>query len=550
MGEVIQIEFGGQATPQLALAAGAEQLAYIDYRPESSIGMATVLPLFPERPLAETPAFSTEAHPYLADVRDQARAQAESLIEQRREQLFAGEFAAVPLEINVLGTVAKLDAVRQAFGEHSEEYNTVRSGALLDWQRKVAEAEQANDVEYFEPTAQVLDPETDMLFANGLSVDEMFSNGITPLGEAEEQDRRVNDFVIQAEKKAMLKSPELSGNASVHISTCAQWAIDAYRADQKKAHGNYVPAVEKLMVEYDWFDHDAGETYHEQVAMPGTLVTDTVVANVYADIGFLEAGPADKSTIHKTHGVVERTHIQDVFDVTALLDEEASRQTGKLVFMGKEVDKYHPRDYQAFRDEARQRRRSQAETAEQMLCYAEELHRNETDASLANMLVEQKLKDLLLAKAETDHELAARAFDAATARGFAHAQDLKAAGRHMEAVQILEHTRMQAPAVASCGAGECGLKALNPSDALDNEAKTKLQLKSGESVVKDTERSCVRCGEKSIYYAWTSSSVKKLCMNDSCGYSNFAVREPAEPKTPKRFSIFSNKDKQAYALVA
>jgi hypothetical protein len=544
MGEVLRVEFGQAAQSELALAAGAECLASQSLE-APLVGLADVLPMFPERPLSEVVCFSTESIPELDSVRHQARAEAHRILEVRRESLFAGDFEAVPLEIDVLGTVAKAEAVKVVFGEHSDEYKEVRSGGLLDYMRKVAEGEAE---QYFEPTVQVLDRATDKLFADGLCVDEMLANGLTPLSNPEEEAYRINDFVLQAEKKAILLNPTLAGRASIHTATCAQWAIDAYQQDQKSAHGNYRPADETLMFEYDWFDYEAGETYHEQVALPGDFITDEVVTSVYIEAGLLPQGTnTDKGVIHQTHGLVERSEVSDVFGFVKLLDAEASRQSGKTIFMGKEVSDDHPRDYQAVRDEAQDRRAKQQETAEQMLEYAEELYRNDTDAALAAILVEKKLKDLLLAKAETDHELAARAFDDATADGFARAQALKAAGRHTEAAHIIEQTRMQAPAVASCGAGSCGLESLSPSSIRDTEAKQKLQLKPGESVVKDTERSCKGCGEKSIYYAWTSGHVKKLCMG--CGYSNFTAK-PSKEEKPKSFSMFSSSDKKVYTLVA
>jgi len=84
--------------------------------------------------------------------------------------------------------------------------------------------------------------------------------------------------------------------------------------------------------------------------------------------------------------------------------------------------------------------------------------------------------------------------------------------------------------ISGCGGGACGIKEL--TGAALNEAKRLLDAKPGEKVAEDTERTCVKCGQRTIVYAWTDSKVKKACKN--CGAKEgIASPDPEPKKKPK-----------------
>lgn len=82
--------------------------------------------------------------------------------------------------------------------------------------------------------------------------------------------------------------------------------------------------------------------------------------------------------------------------------------------------------------------------------------------------------------------------------------------------------------IAGCGGGACGIKEL--TGAALGEAKSLLGAEPDEKVAADTERPCVKCGQKTVVYAWTESKVKKACTNPQCGAKEGASAAPSSPK--------------------
>lgn len=552
MGEVLHGQFGEIAEPMMALAAGAESLSF-EMPVTPLVGLAEVVQISPYE-TSDTSYWSPTEHlSFLSSIREEAHRAATDIMDKRRALLFEGDFEDIPLEIDALGTAAKKAVVAKRFGKESPEHAVVDRGHLLDCLRKFAEAESANRYEYFEPTEQEYDRATDMMFADGLSVDEMLENGLTPIGEKEEQQRRINDYVIQAERKALHRSDASEEVVSVHISPCAQWALDAYAENPRGLFGNYVPALDKMMIGLSKSSSATQKMHEERIAVPGFFYPPEVVAAAYKRFEAIDqASPSlSRDEIHSTHAVISREKVSDIFGFMGVLDEVASEQSGKKIFMGEVVSDDHPRDYGLVVEESRARRQSQHESAKALKDYTDELYADGVDPARAGVLVERFVQQRILDKAVQNPALAADAFDETTARGFEQAQALKSVGRLQEAEAIIETTRRQAPPAMSCGAGSCGLEALRSGSKEEAKIKEQLEAKAGETILRDTARACGNCGRVGqVHYAFTSSSVKKYC--GKCDTVDFKKRkkQPEMNDASTTFTLYSSKDKMAYTLAS
>ncbi len=502
MGEVIVLPVQSELA-YLPVAAGAESFV---------VGLQA-MPEIHSAPHEETLCFNADNLIGIGSIRIQARQEAERIFEYNRQNLRAGNFDAVPLDVDALGTAAKLDQVRKAEGHESPLYIEVRQGLVKDCSRKWAEAFRKNGPEYFEDNVQTLNNTVDKLYADGLPVDDMIQNGLSPVAEAEEADRRINDYVRLITNKALVKLPQSGELATIHVSTCAQWAINSYQSNPNGAHGGYAPEIKKLMINYDWFDPEAGEVHHEQLGVPGIYITEEVINEGYQAMGLTSGEHLNKTEIHNTVGIVTKSELSGVLKFAQILDEIAGTKSGKNIFLGEEVSADHPKNYESIITEAAQRRKQQAELSEQLACYVENLYAKGEDPALATVRVEAFIQKTLLDITAKDPDQAEMIFNKATADGFRQVQSLRAAGRYYEAQKLQTSVELAAPPASSCGAGSCGLESVDPFSVEGRDLKDKLHAKDGDTIVKDKERGCVKCRKKTVTYAYNINMVNKYCSN-------------------------------------
>lgn len=447
---------------------------------------------------------------HLRMVREEARVKARQLLEHNRALNTSGERTRIHLDVDALGTIEKVEALKDTYGAMSMEYKEAHKSLVLDYARKWAEAFRKNKEEYFEPTVQVYDKATETLRANGLSVDDMLENGLSPLAEQEESDRRVNDYVLLQTHKDLVKHPKADAIGVVQLMPCPDWAIRSYQERPKGAHGGYAPEVEKLMIGFDWFVPDTQEVYHEQIAVPGTFYTMDVLNKVNQILDPETPTATDKTTVHGTHTLVDRQKISRAMDVLRVLDTIASEESGLDIFMGQVNTPGQPKDYEKLYQDAQRRRQEQRGLTRELVDYVETLYQKDIDHALATHMVEKFINDRLLKIAEADHEIASDAFNTETANGFRAAMVLREQGRLHEAEALLQETKMNAPPSSSCGAGSCGLESVDVASKEGEELKKALKADDGDEVVKDTERAC-KCGKKTIVYAYNENKVNKYC---------------------------------------
>ncbi|MDB5183127.1 MAG: hypothetical protein JWO47_911 [Candidatus Saccharibacteria bacterium] len=472
----------------------------------------TDCPEITNNPLEFAPRFiviNPENTPWLRGVRQEALKEGKELHASRHKDLIDGKFDSMVLDVDALGTAEKIDKIRKIHGEDSEEYKEGRRGLVLDCARKWAEAFRINKWEYFEEIVQHYVAELDKVFANGLPVDDMLKNGISPVAVPEELRLRLNDLVSFATSKELLRTPSKEPIATIRITPCPEWAHESLKNNPKSAHGGNAPQIDKFMLHFDTIDTENSNLYHEQLGVSGDYITPEVMQEVLTDIGAIKhRPPMSRAEIHAVIAVLQGENLPNITDFMDLLDKKASEKSGKNIFLGEVVTEDHPKDYQIIYTEAEMRRLQQADLAEELACYVENLQAKGVDHAIATQMVEKYMQDRLLDIVEKNPSLAETIFDKPTAKRFHKAQELKAQGRTDEAAQMIDYARMNAPDVGSCGGGSCGLEL---GANLSPQVLSKLQAEAGDTVLIDTERPCNSCGNKTVVYAFNASKVNKYC---------------------------------------
>ncbi|HEX8349942.1 MAG TPA: hypothetical protein VF598_08260, partial [Hymenobacter sp.] len=272
-------------------------------------------------------------------------------------------------------------------------------------------------------------------------------------------------------------------------------------------------------------DEKSTNRYQEQIGLPGTYITHFVIQKALESKG-ADASLMDKTALHGSQLMVN----DDLLEFAKLLDTVASDEWCVPIFMGEVVEREHPRDYANFRHDALQRQTLLKEQAETTALYILDLAAEDYDRTKAPAKVEAFVKSLLLDVAKEDvkqqlHEtgtadttIVEQMFDARTAQDLQTVIALEAQGMARQAFELMQQVEERAPGGGYCGAGSCGLSAVDTSGEEGKGIADRLGAKAGDKVVKDSERSC-KCGSKEIYYAYNSREVRKLC--ESCGKTEY-----------------------------
>lgn len=450
----------------------------------------------------EATFISADAIPELSFVRRRAAQQADEILESNREHLRQGEYEAVPLPIDVLGTARRVLAIEKG----QEQYQEAYKGLVLDCQRLFAEVFRKNSWEYFLPVVQEYDVEQQVFMSHGQSLLEIVKGGLSPLTEPDEQERRKNEYIEEQTYTAVAKLALEQTVSVVTISECTEWATEAYEHDKtagdaktgRYGYGGYVPEIQKLMIRNTIFPAESDNRIEEQVGLPGTYITHEVIQTALELIGLYDAATMDRTKVHGTQVL----HNKGIFDFVALLDALASDASGKRIYLGEAVSDDTEIDYshEYLHQIASNRQKQLVGHSEDLAGYLLELELNNTDRWAAEKIMENFIKERMFGEARKDSQKAAEMFDAATAQGYMQVDLLRASGQFEAATQLQQTVEAAAPAPSYCGAGSCGLESLS---LLTAEAATaqKLGLKADakNGLLIDTERKCP-CGKKSIVY--------------------------------------------------
>ncbi|HUD06341.1 MAG TPA: hypothetical protein VMR34_00490 [Candidatus Saccharimonadales bacterium] len=433
--------------------------------------------------------------PLLQPLRSEARHYAAEKLDYNFQLLVEGRFEQVPLPMDVLGTAQRVVETRIIYGEFSPEHLEAKQGLLLDCERLFGEAFRKNTWEYFSEVEQILDPVSGDYFAHGFNLSAITEDGLSPVAEPEEQDRRSNEFVEEVTYKT-IGHLGLSETVSVQtVSQCTDWAHAAFKRDKKASHGGYAPGINKLMGRGVRFI-PGGNRFEEQIALSGTYITHEVVTATFADMGLLK----DSEDIGKT-GIQGKQIIDleggSVIDLAKALDKKASEFWGVPIFMGELLQEGQVADYDSIADQAEARRQKLVPKPLEMANYLVSLVENGTDRGAAEGLVNNYLKQVMLDVLKYHPEEAETMFDKETADGLAEVAWLRANGQELEAELMLIEVERNAPAPSFCGAGSCGLEAVNP---ISPDAILAKSLGLDGELLHDTERACKICSAKKVIY--------------------------------------------------
>ncbi|HSX44209.1 MAG TPA: hypothetical protein VLE69_02845 [Candidatus Saccharimonadales bacterium] len=469
---------------------------------------AELAPLLFSEQLVEARYVPVDSIPEVASARLAARSEAYEVIEHNRQHLRDGNFGEVSIPVDALGTARHVTLNSRIYGEDSPEATESFAGLLLDSARLLGEAARKNTYEYFSPVLQTRDTETGRYFSHGQAISHMTEKGLTPVAEAEELDRRVNEHVEEATYEA-IGGLCLEATVKVRtISECTDWAKASYLRNPNGSHGGYVPEINKFMVRDVTFDPLTRDRYEEQMGLSGDYIDHEVITETLRRRGLRKEG-LTKTELHGAQLFAD----DDMIDFVADLDEVASEIHGLEIFLGEILPEGQVKDYAHVREEAEKRRERLAPKPLELAEFIMELEEEGTDEWLALGMVEARVKSILFEVVKADPSQAAVIFDEETAIGLQEVAYLCSMGLMDEAQTRLSEVEAQAPAPGYCGAGSCGLEAVNLLSESGKEIAKKLKAEKGDKILKDKERSC-KCGSKSVFYAYNSGKVNKYC--ESC----------------------------------
>lgn len=440
--------------------------------------------------------------PVFAMARQKARLESYDIIEKNRQYLRDGDFGQVAMPVDALGTAKRVRESAEIYGEYSSQHINRFQGLVLDCGRLLAEAARKNTYEYFPPERHEYNDLDGQYYSHGMQILGMTEAALTPVAEPEEVERRVNERI--EEVTYGVGRTALGESAKIRtISECTDWAIDALESSSSN-YGGYVPEIQKLMIRDVSYEGD--DRFQEQIGVSGIYITHEVIKDALNTKG-AKIAELSKTELHGAQLAVE----DDLVDFVALLDEVASERYSANIFMGEPVDDDFIKDYSTVREDAVARQDKLKKKSTELAHVVVNLEKEEVDEWAAVGIVEAKVKKMLLEISKTDSNIAASAFDKKTERGVQEVIYLQAMGHYSEAAVKMEEVEKQAPAPSYCGAGSCGLESLS-TKSKDGVKALEIGLDSSEGLIKDKERSCIKCHKKAVVYDLKG---KKGCVN--CG---------------------------------
>jgi len=471
--------------------------------------------------------------PDLAAERAQVREESEQLLEARRQGLTAG---AELLPVDALSTAEYVLQAEQEYGVGSDQYEERWQGLVLDCGRLVGEWYRKLSSEYFAPTRHRYDATLQDFFSHGFSVRQMTENALVPIeNRPEEESRRINERVEDATPLIVRKTlglAALKGVAVRTISECPDEVIARYDEDKvagrQGSYGGYVPQTHKLMLRDMTFDLETGDRLEEQVAIPGTYVTHEILQEALRRKR-LRAEHLDKTALHGAQILAN----DSLMEFAALLDTVASEEWCVNIFMGEEAPEGFERNkeaYDNFKHEALRRQEMLKDLTLTVTAFVLDLARDGVDKRRALGMVEYFVKSLLLDLGKDllqgpdeaqGAEIVAHMFDENTVEGLREVVRLEEAGLYDDAFVQMQEVEKAAPGDGYCGAGSCGIEAVNVRSEAGKTLVEKLHAKPGDKIVRDTVRTCPGCGSTRVVYAYNPKKAtrkpSKIC--EGCGLS-------------------------------
>lgn len=442
---------------------------------------------------------SADDVPVLRTAREKCDTDSERLLAERQQLLRERKFGQVPYAFNVLATATKLLQAEQEHGKDSEQYRLLHQGFYLDSKRHRDEARRRLTWEYFGPVEQQLDLTADSYIYGGYRLREVVDNGLSPVGSEE-----VGIEALVANRR--------EEHTSLLIGKLSRLALEAEVAPAEPITMITVSQIDTSPQTMIWgvsFDPVRNVRHQEQIGFTKQFITNKMIVKAYqrkeiiaADAQLTEKEMLDIQAIN--------TLGEGVLDFMKLLDEIASEDSGKNIFMGEEVADDFAKDYSTIPAEAAERQAKNEEEVDALMAEVIRLARADTDGWLANKMIDDFMTNMLLKTVENDPQTAYHIFGLDTALVIEESMRQRSMGNVETANLLLDRARAIAPLATVCTGGSCGIEEINRYSAEGQDLAKKLKAGPGDKLVKDKVRTCV-CGSRNIAYAYNSRRVNKYC---------------------------------------
>lgn len=484
-----------------------------------------------------------------------SRAQGETLLEARRQNLRDGEYDQVPEAVDPLSEARRAREAAKLYGNDSPEHQRAQTGLLISCERLVAEIRRVQTWEYFAELEQPYEEWAGGYTFESRILSDMVDDGITPLADSEEGANRLTEKVEEATYGALRGLGAVALQESVAgaraarremrvntISECNDSAIKAYKRDVaagKKPAASYnghVPSIEKFMIRGVRYGTDTDSRYQEQLALSGKYVTRKIIINAMRMLSVIEPGHnPTKAEVRATQMV--NLNGEGVLAVAALLDELASHASGKRIFLGEVIPEDRPKDYASVPAIAAQRQAKQKGDAQEVVNYLVQLDQNGVDPVVAGGRIDTFIANLLHERVKHNPAEAAHAYDDKEILHKIEEYNQRLADGDIEGARRIDaQMKADLPPPVYCGAGACGLEGVDPK-SLEGAAALRLGLKAKEKseLLHDKERPCPGCNRLKVYYDKTGNKACTGCAFSQIDGKISGGKEKAKDK--KQFAL-------------
>lgn len=438
--------------------------------------------------------------PELRQARIEGVQEARAVLENNRNLALQGLDS--PLPHDVVGEAEQLAALARTKGKHSAEYVDRHQGLEVSARTLIAEVTSTYRRRLFPRLTQQLNDRGKYEF-HGSEILNVTRNGLSArTGYLEEEQRSTNDHAKEVVNHAIPRIQKLGSlglQGAVHtieIAECPEWVIEAYKASDKGANAGYVPAIEKMMLQGMRFNED-GTREQEMLALPGTHITHDVILRVLEKLGGINEGDQlSKTEVHGKQFI--DVHELGVLGFAAKLDEVASEQSGKNIFLGEVVPDDYVKDYQQAVIEAMQQEEANSHLVEPLTKLLINLEANGTDKIANEHILEAHINDALWLEALKNPDRAEEIFDKETADRLRKAAELEKQGLLQEANDLRILAEKEAPAATYCSGASCGLETV--AEGTPDAIVARRMGIRGRRLRKDKERACKACSNYGLVY--------------------------------------------------
>ena len=446
--------------------------------------------------------FDLSLDPFLQEELNQAKLDAELILQNNLLKLSEERYQEVPLPIDVLGTAELVVKADNPFLRESYKRSLINDSTRL-----ISESMRKNTWEYFPSIFQIYDAESQDFRIGRISLNKVVENGLSPTLDPEEQAIRISEY-LEHKISLLVRENLIDTDNAVSLITikeCPDYVINNYQRDQQSSHGGYVPEIKKLVISKATITKE-GQSF-EQFALSGEYIDHQVILETLSESLAIPSDSKLTKLDLREKQFVGTGKNDELVNLIKALDQKASQKYSKNLFMGEELKDIKSNNYEELENIAIIRQQTYQEKALLVSEYLINLSEAKTDKRLAEFLLSNFVKKLLFKEVINNPDYASNIFNEEISNELKIAQELLIKGQIDEYKKAQTLIYQNAPSPSFCGAGSCGLEAVSEG-SIDSRIAKSLKLK-GE-LIKDTVRNCPNCGNRSILY---DARGNKACTN-------------------------------------